>query len=783
MSLRQQRGGLFGWFEKKTTVDVPNKNKDTDKNETPDLFKKTNDVNLQLFHKKLWIALLHNEGVMGYLPELTKYLRGSDEYNQRFSFYDELIRDLRVSQNKSISEDGMLQFNKAKSAVMQMRRHLDDYEALVKRAKSATSTGENTTVFETAKLLTTMCVEIYKLGRLIASEPDNTNMMFSGAQKMMVDIASENSKQKQRRLDLEQNLADAKNEKEKMQKLSNKHRSIGHGLIGTNILELQQTLSDRALDENTKNETKTKLSELQAIQAYTKKNGSNSDIDEIENKLKTMDDEFDKNVFRMLQAFCKVLSIPFNDNLTIYEYSTLIESYISGQKNAFDQAMATKKNAMDRQDAIFQESSKSDFEKFQSLLANVRNNVNGFRRERADLRHTVNKLLSLIKIYYKCGKTDPKVGKDGESACKVDLDTTIIKPFNEKLEDYPALKGFGLRYSDKAMAGGGGDYTTLQNIYQTVIVEDASIETLSKFKNQIEAIIAKGNGEDAVPSGVAIELLNNDKLAEFVTATATSKTPATLIASSEKATAVTSLKQNKAFIAALGKLLLAQIEEKIKKLQSVAAVAAVAAVPTVPAPPDHTFSSMYKKLLEKYDSKLNVMTPMERDLELVQESDANPGVSLKTIEVTLIDRFAFVMFFIAARAIALFITRYTIRGAGGMIRTFQGALTFLISIYTIVFIAFVLLVNINDIFLRVLFNYVNLHNGASKVIVHMLLLWMVALLSYQLLNVTRSHLVANADIIAGNVEFDVAHRDRLIHNLEVVSFWVWLIICITIMFA
>lgn len=202
---------------------------------------------------------------------------------------------------------------------------------------------------------------------------------------------------------------------------------------------------------------------------------------------------------------------------------------------------------------------------------------------------------------------------------------------------------------------------------------------------------------------------------------------------------------------------------------------------TVKAQTNSTFASavsgapsLFQNLLQQYQrDKIEKDSPFRASQLLAQRMHANDLIPREVLAVTVTDRVIFLFVMLFLRLITLAVTEFFIE-RGYLIRL-PTALTTFLFLYTMVFIAFTALVNIDAYRMRILFNFVNLHAHRSYVISHIGYLWAFSLLIFVIM--------WNINFPIKGIKVSAIHDEEkieLMYRLEVITMIIWIFLALTI---
>jgi flagellar basal body rod protein FlgC len=156
--------------------------------------------------------------------------------------------------------------------------------------------------------------------------------------------------------------------------------------------------------------------------------------------------------------------------------------------------------------------------------------------------------------------------------------------------------------------------------------------------------------------------------------------------------------------------------------------------------------------------------------ELATSLETNNLIPRNVLRVSMRDRIIILFTTLFMRLITLSIVEFMIEK--GVLKNLKYTLLAYLGFFSILFIAFTGLVNLDMYRLRIVFNYLNFHANSDKVYSYLILLWTFgAIIYYIITNV-------NQDINVTNTSEDV--KARLIYRIQVVSLIVWLFLTIMV---
>lgn len=183
--------------------------------------------------------------------------------------------------------------------------------------------------------------------------------------------------------------------------------------------------------------------------------------------------------------------------------------------------------------------------------------------------------------------------------------------------------------------------------------------------------------------------------------------------------------------------------------------------------------SIFAGIYNDYLDRRNAVGTFVASKELSQQLHNNALIPREVLAVTKLDKTVFVFVTLFIRLFALTIAEYTIEK--GVINTMPKALAMFVGLYLLIFVLFVVLVNLDVYRMRIIFNYVNFHANSGLVYSHIGMLVLFTTIIY---------------IIMRNVNFPIKgievkaiteeEKSNLIYRLEVLTMIVWLFLVILI---
>ena len=111
----------------------------------------------------------------------------------------------------------------------------------------------------------------------------------------------------------------------------------------------------------------------------------------------------------------------------------------------------------------------------------------------------------------------------------------------------------------------------------------------------------------------------------------------------------------------------------------------------------------------------------------------------------------------------------------GIVKDLKFALVVLGVMYSILFLIFVVTVNMDLYKLRIVFNYVNLHSNTGVMLTHLVIVWMFIALVLLIISNVNFPVIG---LVTDNSS--VQAQAYLMYQLEMVTMFVWMILIITV---
>jgi len=181
------------------------------------------------------------------------------------------------------------------------------------------------------------------------------------------------------------------------------------------------------------------------------------------------------------------------------------------------------------------------------------------------------------------------------------------------------------------------------------------------------------------------------------------------------------------------------------------------------------FNALYNKYLES-KQRGDVGGDMRATEELMESLEANQLVPRTVLAINMRDKIIFIFATLFIRLFSLSVIEFMIEK--GAIKNSNFAILGYLGLFTLVFIAFTLLVNLDMYRLRIVFNYINFHANAANVYTYLALLWVFGGVIYYV----TYYLNKDAPLLNTTDETKV----RLIYRIQVISLIIWLFLVLMV---
>jgi len=185
---------------------------------------------------------------------------------------------------------------------------------------------------------------------------------------------------------------------------------------------------------------------------------------------------------------------------------------------------------------------------------------------------------------------------------------------------------------------------------------------------------------------------------------------------------------------------------------------------------DNIFSRIWNKYVNNVIKNNKTRQEVEDDFyNSVKVNDLNPE---KVLEINNSDKIIFIVLIFVIRQIALLITNFLIDS--DIIKSFNGLIIGFVLIYIVVLVLFILVVNLDNYKMRILFNYINLHINYYGISTHIFTFILFIIIIYTYIKNTDKNLVDDS-----NTKLSEEQKSDYKYKLSTISLIVYLFTSIT----
>jgi hypothetical protein len=185
---------------------------------------------------------------------------------------------------------------------------------------------------------------------------------------------------------------------------------------------------------------------------------------------------------------------------------------------------------------------------------------------------------------------------------------------------------------------------------------------------------------------------------------------------------------------------------------------------------ENIFSRIWNKYVNNVKRNNKTKQEVEDDFyNSVKVNDLNPE---KVLEINNSDKIIFIILIFVIRQIALLITYFLIDS--DIIKSFNGLIIGFVLIYIVVLILFILVVNLDNYKMRILFNYINLHINYHGISTHIFTFILFIIIMYTYIKNTDKNLVDDS-----NTKLSDEQKNDYKYKLSTISLIVYLFTSIT----
>ena len=185
--------------------------------------------------------------------------------------------------------------------------------------------------------------------------------------------------------------------------------------------------------------------------------------------------------------------------------------------------------------------------------------------------------------------------------------------------------------------------------------------------------------------------------------------------------------------------------------------------------------SLFKTLYNSYINRSKQSGDVIASEELLDQINANGINPREALKISKIDVSIFVFATLIIRMIANSVVNVLI--TKNKIKDITFALFAYIACYAIIFIAFVMFVNLDMYRLRIIFNYINMHSHTNLIITHLVTLAAISLVIMYLISIVNIPVMNNKTKTVGATLSD-DNKQLLYYRLQIVTSISWLLVAI-----
>lgn len=184
--------------------------------------------------------------------------------------------------------------------------------------------------------------------------------------------------------------------------------------------------------------------------------------------------------------------------------------------------------------------------------------------------------------------------------------------------------------------------------------------------------------------------------------------------------------------------------------------------------------SMLTLLWDNYLKEKDTNGAMVASKKLTEQLEANNLIPKDVLKISTIDKSIFIFFTLVVRMVSISISSYLI--TKGKLKTLPWALGAFLFLYALIYVAFVMFVNLDMYRLRIIFNYINLHGNTGNIFMHLLLMWLFSFVIF---------------LVMWNINFPIRgikttaisdeEKSELIYRLEILTMIVWLFLVLMVL--
>lgn len=186
--------------------------------------------------------------------------------------------------------------------------------------------------------------------------------------------------------------------------------------------------------------------------------------------------------------------------------------------------------------------------------------------------------------------------------------------------------------------------------------------------------------------------------------------------------------------------------------------------------------TLFMTLWNNYLSDKDTSGQMVAAKKLTEALQANNLVPADILKLSMIDKAIFVLVMIVIRMITLSVVSLLIMR--GKLRTLPWALGAFLFIYAVIYVGFVMFINLDMYRLRIIFNFLNLHGNSANIFLHLILMWLFSFVIFTVMwNINFPLKGTKITAISDEEKAD------LIYRLEVLTMIVWMFLVLMVLIA
>ena len=189
--------------------------------------------------------------------------------------------------------------------------------------------------------------------------------------------------------------------------------------------------------------------------------------------------------------------------------------------------------------------------------------------------------------------------------------------------------------------------------------------------------------------------------------------------------------------------------------------------------------TLFQRLYNNYISRKNQVGDFVASKELHDQMSSNSLIPREALQISGIDKAIFIFVILILRMIAMTIMRQLI--INNKIKTINTALLGYLGIYIMLFIAFVMFVNLDMYRLRIVFNYVNMHAHVNLILTHVLMISSFCFIISYLITIINVPQFNKGKSTADGSDMSTIGKDTLLYRLEIITGITFIFTAVTVM--